>query len=80
MPLYHFQVTRHGDAEIFGRESHDCRDLPAALGKAHARARAFLRRYARCRPEELRGTLDIEDARNHVVARIYLSELAHQIS
>jgi hypothetical protein len=80
MPVYHFQVTRHQDAQIFGRESHDLPDLSVAMGKAHSRARAFLRRYARCRPEDIRGTIDIEDALNNLVARIYLSEFARQIS
>lgn len=63
-----------------GRESHELADLTAALVKAHWRARAFLRRHVRCKPEEVRGTFDIQDENDQPVARIYLSELMRQIS
>jgi hypothetical protein len=80
MPLYHFQVNRHDGPGVLGREAHELADLTAALVKAHWRARAFLRRYVQCKPEEIRGTFDIEDEDGRPVARIYLSELMRQIT
>jgi hypothetical protein len=80
VPQYIFHLNRPGQEVVFQDEAHDLPDLTAALQKANSRARAVLRRYVRCGPEEVRGTLDVQDASRQAVARIYLSELMRQIS
>lgn len=80
MPRYIFHLNRPEQQRVFKDEAHDLPDLAAALQKANKRARAVLRRYVRCGPEEVRGALDIQDINHQPVARIYLGELMRQIS
>ncbi|GEM_PF-1787196 len=80
VPHYIFQSPGPGRSVPFRDESYDLPDLTAAMQKANSRARAVLRRHIRCGPDEVRGTLDIQDANRQPVARIYLRELMLQIS
>jgi hypothetical protein len=80
MPTYYFTLRKCEDPGY--REL--CReypDLDAALVDAQGTARAVVgQRLRRAGPNDLHGSLDIEDDRHRPVARIMLADLVRHIS
>jgi hypothetical protein len=54
-------------------------DLQEALAAAHSVARRLIRRDVRRPESRIGGTLDVEDEQHRPVARLVLTEVAHQI-
>lgn len=79
MPTYFFRV-RTPDRLAHRVECHEFADLNAALIKAQRAARSLIRNPARRGNKVIGGSLDIENEDNRAVARLMLTEVAHQIT
>ena len=79
MPLYFYHV-RTPDRIARRAESHECPNLDMALVRAQRAARALVRNPVRRGLTAIRGSLDIEDERQKIAARLLLADVAHRIS
>lgn len=78
MPTYVFRV-RTPDNIVHQVQSAEFPDLDTAMAQAQRYARTLIRRPVRRGAKTIGGAMDIEVA-DQAIARLLLSEVAHQIS
>ena len=79
MPSYYFHVRAVDNVPRFVEQC-DVPGLREALALANSTARALIHNRVGRTHDEIRGSLDIEDAEHRTVARVMFADLARRLS